>query len=448
MGSDLGQKLPEVHGPVPGDAGRRWVDLLASTESPALTARRARRAERSGAPHDPIVWTQAEGANVVDADGNVFVDLTAGFGAAAVGHAHPRVVAAVREQAPRLMHALGDVHPSDVKVRLLERLASWAPWPEARVILGTSGSDAVEAALKTAVLHTGRPGVLAFEGGYHGLAHGPLAACGYRRSFRGPFAEQLNPHVTFAPFPATDKDPGMALAEVARAWDVAHGPVGAVLVEPVQGRGGVRVPPPGFLQGLEALAHERGALVIADEVMTGLGRCGARWRSQTQGMAADLLCTGKALGGGMPVSGCLGRPEVMASWGAPEGEAIHTGTFFGHPLSCAAALTVLEILVEEKLEARAREGEALWRERLGTVAARHPQVREVRGAGFLAGVALQTSSMALATTHALLQRGWLVLPCGEAGDVLQLSPPLNVTPRLLERFTDALDAVLTEQARP
>jgi 4-aminobutyrate aminotransferase / (S)-3-amino-2-methylpropionate transaminase / 5-aminovalerate transaminase len=448
MGSDLGQRLPEMRGVVPGDAGQRWVDLLARTESPALTARRARRAEQAGAAHDPIVWARAEGANVVDTDGNVLVDLTAGFGAAAVGHGHPQVVAAVREQAPRLMHALGDVHPSDLKVRLLERLASIAPWSEARVILGMSGSDAVEAALKSAVLYTGRPGVLAFEGGYHGLAYGPLAACGYKTSFRAPFAAQLNPHVAFAPWPEPTQDAAQALDAVAQTWAATDSEIGAVLIEPVQGRGGVRVPPAGFLAGLAELARERGALVIADEVLTGLGRCGARWRCEADGMVPDLLCTGKALGGGMPVSACLGRPEVMAAWGDPSGEAIHTGTFFGHPLACAAALAVLEIVSEEALDARAREGEALLRDALAPLVERHPQVRAARVAGMLAGVVLEDAQAALGAVQALLQRGWVVLPCGVEGNVVQLSPPLNIAPSLLEHFAHALDAVLSEQGRP
>ena len=138
---------------------------------------------------------------MVDADGNVLVDMTAGFGAASIGHSHPRVLDAVRAQSDRLLHALGDLHPADVKIALLGRLSALAPWPDARVILGATGADAVEAALKTAMLATGRPGVLAFVGGYHGLSHGPLAACGYNEAFRAPFEAQLNPHVQFAAFP-------------------------------------------------------------------------------------------------------------------------------------------------------------------------------------------------------------------------------------------------------
>jgi 4-aminobutyrate aminotransferase-like enzyme len=178
MSAELGSLLPAMRTPVPGARSAALVDALAAVESPSLTARRARRAETSGASWDPIVWASARGANVVDVDGNVLVDLASGFGVASIGHGHPRVVEAIAAQSLELVHGFGDVHPSAVKIALLEKLASIAPFPEARVILGAHGGDAIEAALKTAMLDTGRPGVLAFEGGYHGLSHGPLAICG------------------------------------------------------------------------------------------------------------------------------------------------------------------------------------------------------------------------------------------------------------------------------
>ncbi len=441
----LGKRPPRIRTPLPGARSTALVETLARTECPALTTRRARRAEAAGAPHNPIVWCEAHGANVVDADGNVFVDLTSGFGAAAVGHAHPRVVAAVRSQAERLLHALGDVHPSDVKVALLERLASIAPWPDARVILGLNGADAVEAALKTALLATGRPGVLAFEGGYHGLSHGPLAACGYAEAFRAPFAPQLNPHVVFAPWPAPDADPSTALAAVSDAWDAAGEAMGAVLVEPAQGRGGVRIPPRGFLSGLRTLAHARGALLVADEIFTGLGRCGARWRSVADGAVPDLLCTGKALGGGLPVSACLGRADVMAAWGAPEGEAIHTATFLGHPLGCAAALAALDVIDDERLATRATELGAHLLDALRARVSRLPGVRGVRGEGLMAGLVLDSGARTLGLVRQLLERGFLTLPAGAGADVLQMVPPLTIEPALLEAFVDALEATLTEE---
>ena len=433
-----------MRAPLPAPLGSRLVELLSQTECPALTTRRARRGERAGASHDPIVWTLARGANVVDADGNIYVDLSSGFGASAVGHRHPRVVEAIHRQADRLLHALGDLHPSDVKIELLERLAGLAPFPNARVILGLGGADAVEAALKTAMLATGRPGVIAFEGGYHGLAHGPLAACGYADAFRVPFREQLNPHVTFLPWPQRDASLSRALDAVDAAWPSE--PAGALLVEPLQGRGGVRPPPAGFLAGLAERCAARGTLLIADEIFTAHGRTGARWQSAADGVCADLICTGKALGGGLPVSACLGTAHAMEAWGDPAGAAIHTGTFFGNPLGCAAALATLEVIDEQGLIERSRTVGESFRKMLDEAVGAHPLVRDVRGRGLSVGVELGSGARALGVVRLLLERGYIVLPAGCDAEVLQLVPPLDVDVRLLEAFTAALESALAEVA--
>jgi len=411
------------------------------SECPALTARRARRQERSGAPQDPIVWTRARGVNVWDADDNRYVDMSAGFGAAAVGHGAPLVVEAVQAQAERLLHALGDLHPSDVKIQLLERLCALAPFPEARAMLGLSGSDAIGAALKTALLYTRRPGLIAFEGGYHGLEHGPLAACGYSTAFRVPFAAQLNPHVVFAPYPDRDRPLGAALDAVERLFD-AQRDVGAVLIEPVLGRGGVVVPPAGFLAGLGALCASRGALLIADEVMTGLGRTGAMFRSQTEAVVPDLICLGKALGGGLPISACLGRGEVMAAWGDPDGEALHTGTFFGNPLACAAALAALDAIERQGLCERARQSGQWLQSALE--ASLGDRVRAVRGAGLLIGIELTAPAAGLRLARALLERGYISVPARADAGVLSLTPPLTISQAVLEAFVSSVDRCLTE----
>lgn len=432
-----GLQLPRITSAVPGPRGLAWVETLARSECPAFTARRARRAEQSGAPTDPIVWTSAEGANVEDADGNVYVDFTSGFGVAAVGHRHPRVVDAITAQSQKLIHGLGDVYPSDVKITLLERLAKLGPWRESRVILGLSGSDAVEAALKTAALATGRPGVIGFEGGYHGLAHGPLALCGYSEGFRRPFAAQLNPHAHIVPWPTESCPLEDALAPV-RACFEGHPSErpGAILVEPIQGRGGVRIPPSGFLAGLRALCDQHGAVLIADEILTGLGRCGELLYSLRE-TEPHLVCIGKALGGGMPVSACLGDAAVMQAWGAPLGEALHTGTFFGHPLGAAAALAVLDVFESEDLVARGatagmRLGEMLRARDLGPV----------RGVGLLLALHVGPAQRTLALVHALLQRGYLVLPAGADASVLQLVPPLTITDEQSAGLVETLAAVM------
>lgn len=435
--ADFGSALPKIGTTIPGARARSVIDRLAVSESPALTARRARRAERTGAAQDPIVWSEALGSNVRDVDGNVFVDMTAGFGVASLGHRHPAIATAAKAQCDKLMHALGDVHPSDVKVALLQRLVSIAPW-DARVILGLNGADAVDAAIKTATLATGRHRIVAFEGGYHGLTYGPLSVCGYKESFRAPFAPQLSPEVTLAPWPERELSLQAAFASLAQAVDEE---VAAILVEPIQGRGGVRVPPDGFIEGLAELAHAKGALLIVDEILTGLGRCGQRFAS---GDAADILCVGKALGGGFPISACMGRAEVMRAWGDPSGEAIHTATFFGHPVSCAAALAALQIVGEEPFAMAAKAQGLTLLTKLRALLARSPRPFGVRGAGMMLAIEFGEPLFALKVAAGLLQRGYITLACGSDASALQLSPPVLIEEVLLDGFVSALREVLEE----
>jgi acetylornithine/succinyldiaminopimelate/putrescine aminotransferase len=381
---------------------------------------------------------EAEGANVLDAEGNRYVDLTSGFGVAFVGHRNPEVVTAIKRQADRLLHALGDLHPSDVKIELLERLCRLAPWPEARAMLSLSGADAVTAALKTAVLATGKAGVIAFEGSYHGLTYGPLAVSGFAERFRQPFQAQLQSGVHFARWPGDDVDLDAALGALPRDWSA----IGAVIIEPIQGRAGVRLPPAGFLEALKRLCSENDALLIVDEVLTGVGRCGAWWRSVADGVTPDVICVGKALGGGLPVSACIASEDVMRAWGDPDREAIHTGTFYGDPLGAAAALATIDLIERERLDERAAQrGDALAS---ALRAEQLPGVSEIRHSGMMLGLQLEQSLRALTVTRALLERGYLVLPAGAKADVLQLVPPVTVGEAQLEGFVASLRDVLEQ----
>lgn len=436
---ELGEAPPAVRSPIPAAIGQAWVERLASSECPALTTRRKRREEQTGASHDPIVWVEAQGANVVDADGNRYVDLTSGFGVAFVGHRHPEVVEAVKRQADRLLHALGDLHPSDVKIELLERLCSLAPWPQARAMLSLSGADAVTAALKTAVMATGKTGVITFEGSYHGLTYGPLAVSGFAERFRKPFEAQLQSDVHFATWPEREAKIDAALQTLPADW----GHIGALIVEPIQGRAGVRLPPPGFLAALKRVCEENDALLIADEIFTGLGRCGAWWRSVDAGVTPDVICVGKALGGGLPISACVASQEVMRAWGASDQAAIHTGTFYGDPLGSAAALATIDLIEREHLVERAADrGNALA---AALRAKELPGILEVRHVGMMLGLQLEAPMQALAVTRRLLERGYLVLPAGTQGEVLQLAPPVTVSEAQLEGFVVSLRDVLEQR---
>ncbi len=439
-----GQEPPKVIVPPPGPVSRQLAARLSAVECPAFDARRAARAAASGAEQSPIVYASGRGSNVIDVDGNRYVDLVAGFGALLLGHAPKRVARAVEAQSERLWLALGDVYAADVKVALCERLARLLPEPGARVMLGLSGADAVTAALKTAVLATGKSGVLAFHGAYHGLSYAPLAACGLHDAFRAPFAAQLGSHVTFLPYPATESALDACRMQVRATLE--SGRFGAVIVEPILGRGGCVVPPAGFLPALREACDAAGALLVADEVWTGLGRTGATLASVAAGVLPDLVCLGKGLGGGMPISACVGRARFMEAWGAHGGSAIHTATHFGAPLACAAASATLDALSLEKLDVRAREVGERWA--LALVERTQGQgVNAVRGRGLMVGVELEGGgARALAVSRALLLRGYLVLTGGARGDALTLTPPLNIDEPLLGGFTSALAEALAECA--
>lgn len=389
-----------------------------------------------------LVLAEGVGSNVTDVDGNVYVDLAAGFGALLLGHCEPRVVARVSEQSQRLLQALGDVFPSDRKLELGARLQRLYPG-DARVVIGQSGSDAVSAALKTAQLFTERSGVLAFSGAYHGLGYGPLAACGLRASYREPFTEQLNPNVRFVEYPNQERDLSASLESVARA--LATRTFGAVLVEPILGRGGVVVPPRGFLSGLSELCRDNGALLIADEIWTGLGRSGKLLFSASE-TCPDLVCLGKGLGGGLPISAVLGRSEVMQAWQRPR-EVMHTSTFAANPLAAASALTTLEVLEADGLVTRAeRLGESFCRELRARLAGPFPAL-SVRAAGLMVGIDLGAKpGFGSRLQENLLTRGYITSTGGGRREVLVLTPALNVDEGLLTAFASELIAALSELA--
>lgn len=434
-----GQELPSIVVTPPGPRSRELAARMAAVESPAFDARRQARAARSGEDQAPIVYATGRGANVFDADGNRYVDLTAGFGALLLGHAPNEATEAARAASDDLVLALGDVYASEIKVRACEAIAALLPEPGARVMLGLSGADAVTCALKTALLATGRPGVVAFEGSYHGLSYGPLAALGFAPEMRAPFDPHLGVRVSFAPYPRSEGELDASLAFVRAA--IARGDIGAILVEPILGRGGCIVPPRGFLPALRALADERDVLLVVDEIWTGMGRSGQMLASAP--VLPDVLCLGKGLGGGVPISACVGRARVMDAWGGHGGTRIHTGTHFGSPPACAAALATIATLRARDLPARARELGAVWERELRAACGDRAHVH---GAGLMVGVTFASAAEALAAMRALLARGFVVLTGGRGGDVLTLSPPLTIDAALLSAFARALGEVSSSLA--
>jgi len=428
----FGDQLPRIVVPPPGPRSRELSADLRELEAPGVNTLPGLLAE----PLQPsILWEEALGANVRDVDGNIYIDLTAGFGVAAVGHRHPRVVAAVREQAGQLLHGLGDVHAHPKRVELARRLAALAPVDDAQVFFAISGSEAVEIALKTALGATGRPGrpgIIAFAPSYHGMTLGALAVTS-RPEFRDPFAAHLHAHVRRLPF-------GAGLDRVHEA--LADGEVGAVIVEPIVGREGVLIPPSGWLAGLAEACRRRGALLIADEIFTGFGRTGRLFTVDYEGVRPDILCCGKALGGGLPIAAVIARRDLFRCW-ETRGEARHTATFLANPLACAAALAAVAVIQEDDLPARAaRLGENLGR-RLATWPRRFPAVEEVRGRGLLWGIQFRTAEAAKSWMLAAWSRGVLLLAGGPEGRVAQIVPPLTIREELLEGAVGILEGIFS-----
>ncbi len=441
-----GDQLPSIVVPPPGPRSRELAERLRRVESPNVT---------HISDETPVFWRDALGANVLDVDGNIYIDFTAGFAVAAAGHRVPRVVDAIRRQLDSLAHGLGDVHPPEIKVALLERLAEIAPGDLGQTILASSGSEAVEAALKTARLATGKPGVLCFTGAYHGLTYGALSVTD-GDFFRAPFADQLGIPVTRVPYP----DPYRPASELEGRDDLlgatlelvdgrldAEDSVGAMIVEPILGRGGIIVPPDGFLGGLRELCDRHGLVLIFDEVYTGFGRTGRWFACDHEGVVPDILCVGKALSGALPFSACIGRPAVMAAWPDSEGEAIHTSTFLGHPLGCAAALAQIEEIEAQGLVGRAaRLGDALLG-RLRDMQARFPTIGDVRGRGLLIGLEIVAGGaspdprLTARLVAGALRKGLILLGGGHR---LELSPPLAIAEAQLEFALPTLEGLLAE----
>ncbi len=452
----------------------------------------------------PIVWERAKGTTVWDANGKKYLDLTAAFGVAAAGHANPNVIKAGRQQMGKLLHAMGDVHPHALKARLARELSrlTFERWMSegaktvaqtsksavsqvskpasrpyrddsrkgerrAKTIFCNSGFEAVEAALKTAVLATGKREVIAFTGSYHGLGYGALNVT-HRDFFRGPFHPQLGRFGKFVPFPRSHHDGcaarrgadggGSATCEAQRPYQfekqitriLQRNKTGAILVEPVQARGGIIVPPPDFLPMLRALCDRFGALLILDEVYTGFGRTGRWFACEHSGAIPDLICLGKALTGGFPLSACVGRADIMdAAWPPSKGEAIHTSTFLGHPVGCAMALAQIREIERLDLCERSEKLGQFLVAQLNAIEREKLKIQiSVRGLGLMAGLELRLPNGSPATAEtfdvvkAMLKRGHILLPEGEFGNVISFTPPLTISEAELARVVAALRAVL------
>jgi 4-aminobutyrate aminotransferase-like enzyme len=392
----------------------------------------------------PVFWESGRGALITDVDGNRYLDFTSAFGVAITGHANPAVARAIAEQAAQLPHGMGDVHPTAAKARLLEKLAALAPVDDAKTFLCCNGSDSVEFALKTAFLVTGEPNVLSFAGSYHGLSYGALEVSGIPK-FRNPWRKQLREGTSFVKFPdpREPRSKERALEAVAKALRKDR-TLGAVIVEPIQGRAGVVAPPDGFLAGLREICTRSDTLLIVDEIYTGLGRTGRLFECERENVRPDILCLGKALAGGLPLSAAVVAGPIAAAWPTSTGEALHTSTFLGNPLGCAAALANLAEIERLDIARVAREREEQMGARLHALEHPGSQIVDVRGRGMLWALEFKDGALANAGVLRALRRGLLLLQSGLRGESITIAPPPVIGDAQLDRAFDILADVVRE----
>lgn len=417
----LHRDTPHILGPLPGPRAAKWLQRDDQVMSPSYTR------------VYPLVVRRASGAMMEDMDGNRFLDFTAGIAVTAVGHCHPKVTAAVRAQAGRLVHMSGTDFYYTPQVRLAERLAKLAPGPGAkRVFFTNSGAEAIEAALKLSRHRTGRPRAMAFLHAFHGRTYGALSLSGSKPTQRRGFAP-LVPEIHHARY--GDLDSVRALLKTTCPPEE----LAAIFVEPIQGEGGYIVPPDDFLPGLRQICDEHGVLLVFDEVQSGVGRTGKMFASEHWGVAGDIVCMAKGIANGLPLGAIVARADVMI-W--PSGS--HASTFGGNPVACVAAIETLRLISKKYMKNAQRRGDEL-KEGLAALVAANPYLREVRGLGLMIGVEIESNGepdpvLRDQIVEDAFRRGLLLLPCGPS--TVRFCPPLCLTSRQvqigLEIFSETL----------
>ena len=420
---------------------RELVTSIPGPKSQALAERRAQTVAAGVASSLPVFADELDGGVIKDVDGNQMVDLGSGIAVTSVGASAPKVVARVQDAVAKFTHTCFMVTPYEDYVAVGEKMAQLTPGSfDKRTALFTSGSEAVENAVKIARVHTKRQAVVVFDHAYHGRTNLTMAMTAkvmpYKQGF-GPFANEVYRVPMSYPF----RDPeGMTGADAAkRALTMVEKQVGAenvaaVVIEPIQGEGGFIVPAEGFLPALSSWCRENGAVFVADEVQAGIARTGAWFASEHEGVEPDLVTFAKGIAGGMPLSGVVGRTEIM--------DAVHPGglggTYGGNPVACAAALGALETIEEWGLVERAREIEKVIREELGSVAESSPVVGDLRGRGAMIalefvkpGTTEPNPDAAKQIAARCLEQGVAILTCGTYGNIVRLLPPLVIDMDLL-----------------
>jgi 4-aminobutyrate aminotransferase/(S)-3-amino-2-methylpropionate transaminase len=401
----------------------------------------------------PIVIERGDGARLTDVDGNTYIDFTGGVGCLNVGHSHPRVVEAAQEQLERFSHTDFTIVPYEVYIRLAERLSDLAPIDDAKAAFFNAGTEAIENAIKFARTYTKRPAVIAFEGGFHGRTLLALSMTSKVHPYKaglGPFA----PEVYRVPFPndyrGPSADEALAVLERALVTQVAAETVAAIVIEPVQGEGGFVVAPRKFMEGVRRLCDEHGIVLVVDEVQTGFARTGKLFAIEHYEIEPDLITVAKSIAMGLPLSGVIGKRELMD---APPDSSIG-GTYVGNPVAQAAALAVLDVIGDEDLCARASVLGDQMRERMLAWQQRFSHIGDVRGLGAMLAIELVNDpetkapapDLASAVTDEAVKRGLLLLKSGIYSNCIRVLTPLTLSDAELDEalavWEEALEAAL------
>ncbi len=440
-----GEVVPRIRTELPGPNAQVLLERDARFTSPSYTR------------VYPLVVERGSGAVIRDVDGNLFLDFTAGIAVTSTGHCHPRVVAAIKDQADKLLHMSGTDFYYQPQIDLAQRLAESGPGPAPkRVFFTNSGAEALEAALKLARWHTGRSRAVAFFGAFHGRTYGAMSLSGSKVVHRRGFAP-LVPEIHHVPYPRGCRacaPPGSDCPCVRHIEETLFHriappeEVAAVFVEPIQGEGGYHVPPRGFLPALRELCDRHGILLVADEVQTGMGRTGTLYAVEHWGVEPDIVCLAKGIASGMPLGAMVAREEVM-DW--PSGS--HASTFGGNPVSCRAALATLDLILGGYMDNATARGRQL-KEGLLRLQARFGEVGEVRGLGLMVALDVVRPDNPAAldparrdqVVQAAFRRGLLLLGCGESA--VRFCPPLCITAEQVDVALRLLEEVLAARPAP
>lgn len=427
--------VPDLKTPLPGPLARQQLESDVAITSPSLP-----RAY-------PMVPARGTGAAIEDVDGNLFLDCNAGIAVNSTGHSHPKVAAAVREQADQLLHYSASDFYLPVYAKMCHALADVAPMSDpVRVFLTNSGAEAVEGTLKLVRHATGRSGVISFFGAFHGRSYGAMTLTASKAKYHSRFGPLL-PNVYHAPYAGSQYDDPAAgkwhtveyLENVLFRYQVDPHEVAAVFVEPIQGEGGYIVPPSGWMEALRQVCRKYGILLVADEVQSGMGRTGRMWAIEHTEVEPDVVVSAKGLASGLPLGAFIARAELMESWSA----GAHGSTYGGSPVPCAAGLATLDVIHGENLMDNATRQGQRFLAGLSDLANAYPAtITDVRGVGLMIGVEFRDGAVAEKVQAACFQRGLLVLEAGES--VIRMSPPLVITGAQVDTALELFGAAVAE----